>query len=140
MKTEFDNTEKGALNKTDVSSSVLEYNFPDKAKLQNEYLVKYGEQFLILNNLKVGHEVILEFPYEGVSQKYKSREMEKYTYKKKVKGILKIDEQGRLYAESLEDMQFYNYTSNGFSGRSRKSRYQPISKKSIVKFGTGFVF
>jgi len=134
------NAQVPQCDKTAVSSSVLEYNFPDKAKLQNEYLVKYGEQFLILNNLKVGDEVILEFPYEGVSQKYKSREMEKYTYKKKVKGILKIDEQGRLYAESLEDMQFYNYTSNGFSGRSRKSWYQPISKKSIVKFGTGFVF
>lgn len=135
-----ENNKNKALNKTDVSSSVLEYVYPNKEKLQNEYLVKFGQEFLKLNNLNIGDEVFMEFPYEGVSQKYKSREMEKYSYKKKVKGILKLDEQGRLFAESVEDLQFYNYTSNGFSGRNRKSWYQPISKKSIIKFGTGFVF
>jgi hypothetical protein len=120
-----------------VSSCLL---YPDKLKLQNEYLVKYGEEFLKLNNLKIGDEIEIEFPYEGISQKYKSREMEKFSYSKKMKGVLKLDERGRLFAESIEDMQFYNYTSNGFSGRSRKSWYQSISKKSAVFFGTGFVF
>ena len=114
----------------DISSAQMPQNpmlsvvYPDKVKLQNEYLVSYGKEFLRINNLKVGDEIDLEFPYEGVSQKYKSREMEKFSYKTTTRGILKLDDVGRLYAESIKDLVFYEYTSNGYSGRNRKSWYK----------------
>ncbi|MEP7198034.1 MAG: hypothetical protein ABI851_16060 [Saprospiraceae bacterium] len=119
---------------------ILAVVYPDKVKLQNEYLVNYGKEFLNINKLIVGDEIIMEFPYEGLSQKYKSREMEKFSYKKTIKGILKLDDIGRLYAESLDDLVFYEYTSNGYSGRQRKNWYKEVRKKSVVRFGTGFVF
>lgn len=122
------------------ANAVLSVVYPDKVKLQNEYLVNYGKEFLRINDLKVGDEIELDFPYEFVRQKYKSREMEKYSDKKTGKGILKLDDVGRLYAESLDDFVFYKYTSNGYTGRSRRSWYEEVRKKSVIRFGTGFVF
>jgi hypothetical protein len=123
-----------------IANAMLSVVYPDKVKLQNEYLVNYGKEFLRINCLKVGDEIELEFPYEFVRQKYKSREMEKYSGKKIGKGILKLDDAGRLYAESLDDFVFYNHTSNGYTGRSRRSWYEEVRKKSVIRFGTGFVF
>jgi len=68
---------------------------------------------LRINNLKIGDEIEIEFDYEKVSTRYKSREMDKYTYKKLAKGILKIDENGGLYAESIDNMIFYDYVKEG---------------------------
>lgn len=123
-----------------IANAVLSVVYPDKVKLQNEYLVNYGKEFLRINDLKVGDEIELEFPYEFIKQKYKSREMEKYSGKKIGKGTLKLDDVGRLYAESLDDFVFYKYTSNGYTGRSRRSWYEEVRKKSVIRFGTGFVF
>ena len=123
------------LGKTTVSDSFL---FPDKLRLQNEYLIKYGNEFLSLNNLKVGDIIDFEFPYEGIHQRFKSREMAKSTYKKTTKGILKKDDVGRLIVESVEDLPFYEYLSNAISGK--RSCYKLVNRKSIVKLGTGFVF
>ena len=117
-----------------------EYIHPNTSVLQTEYLVKYGQEFLRLNNLTVGQIAEFDFPYEKVSTKYKSRELEKYSYKKRVPGILKLDEHGRLYAESIDDLVFYEYESNNYSGRSRKSWYREVKKKSVINFGKGFIY
>lgn len=52
--------------------------------------------------------------------------------KKIGKGILKLDDAVRLYAESLDDFVFYNHTSNGYTGRSRRSWYEEV--KHIIHF------
>lgn len=117
-----------------------EYTMPNDLILKNEYLKNYGNEFLKLNNLKIGDEVEMNFSYEGISQGYKTREMSKYTYKQKAKGILKIDENGLLFAESLDNFPFYEYKNNNLSGRSRRNYYQEYKKKSIIKFGVGFIF
>lgn len=116
-----------------------DYIFPDKKDFQNKYLEMYGQQFLEMNNLKVGDEVEMEFPYEQTGRNYNSKEQVKYTYKKKAKGVLKLSETGMLYAESYEDMQFFHWVDNGRSGRSRRSWYQPMPRKSTIEFGTGFI-
>lgn len=117
----------------------MEYKLPDKLKLQNEYLKRYGEEFLLLNDLKVGDEVILDFNYQSIHTKYNSRELERFNNYKKAKGILKLDENGCLFAESIDDADFYVSKSNGFCGRSRRTWYQLERKKSIYKFGVGFI-
>ncbi len=118
----------------------VEYIMPNDKALKNEYLRSYGYEFLKLNNLQVGDEVEMDFPYEGVSSGYKTREMSKYTYKQNAKGILKLDENQLLYAESLDNFSFYEYKNNGLRGRSQRNYYQEYKKKSIIKFGVGFIF
>lgn len=117
----------------------MEYKYPDQKKLQLEYLKIFGEEFLKLNNLNIGDKVLLNFSYESIHTKYNSRELQKFTNYKESEGILKLDNDGVLYAESIEDANFYVSKSNGFSGRSYKSWYELKKKKSIVKFGTGFI-
>jgi hypothetical protein len=118
----------------------VEYKYPDKEKLQDEYLKKYGEEFLKLNNLKLGDIITIKFTYEEVKSQYKSRKLERYTSNKLANGILKSNEKGLLYAESIEDMEFYHHCSNGLSGRSNRTWYKKVMKKSIHKFGTGFIY
>lgn len=109
--------------------------FPDTKRLHSEFLVNYGKEFLKINNLNIGDEVDLEFDYEVTKSRYKSREIDKFTFKKLAKGVLKLDENGFLFAESIENMQFYEYTKNG-----RSYYYKQITKKSIKRFGTGFIY
>lgn len=108
---------------------------PDTKRLQSEYLVNYGKEFLRLNNLNVGDEIELAFDYEVTKTRYKSRELDKYTFQKNAKGILKLDDNGFLFAESLENMQFYEYTKD-----FRRYYYKSVMKKSIKRFGTGFIY
>lgn len=108
---------------------------PDTQKLQSEYLLNYGKEFLRLNNLNVGDEIELPFDYEVTKTRYKSRELEKYTFQKNATGVLKLDDTGFLYAESLENMQFYEHTRDG-----RRWYYRSVMKKSIKRFGTGFIY
>jgi hypothetical protein len=116
------------------------YLYPDKQQLENEYLKKYGEEFLKLNNLKVGDEVEMNFDYEGISSGYgRGAEPNKYTYKKLAKGILKITHLGLLYAESIENMPFFDWVNNNRTGRARRAWYQPNPKKSVIKFGVGYI-
>ena len=118
----------------------MEYILPDKTRLLTDYFKKYGEEFLKLNNLKVGDTTKLRFPYHTLHSKYHSRQMDKCTDYKEVAGILKIDQDGILYAESIDDMNFYFSRSNGLSGRSFKSWYELKRQKSIIKFGDGISF
>lgn len=108
---------------------------PDTKRLQTEFLVNYGNELLRINGLKVGDEIETEFEYEKTSTRYKSREIDKYTYKKLAKGILKIDDNSCLYAESIENMQFYEYVQE-----RRKYYYKSVMKKSIKRFGVGFIY
>lgn len=112
--------------------------YPNKDTLQKEYLRIYGEKFLLLNNLKVDDEIELLFPYERVSIPYKLRELCKYIYKMLCMGILKLDEDGCLYAESIDELDFYESRMKN-KGRNVVTEYWHKKKKSIVKFGTGFI-
>ena len=109
--------------------------FPDTKKLHIEFLKTYRDEFLKLNNLKVGDEIELEFDYEKLSSKYKSRELQTHTYQKVAIGILKLNEDGCLYAESINDFDFYNHVKV----RGNRYEYRKDSRKSIKKFGTGFI-
>jgi len=104
-----------------------------------DYLRMYKNEFLELNNLKIGDEIIWNFKYDTLRGRYKSREMDKFSAYEKSKGILKEDDNGVLFVESIKDYNFYNYTSNGLTGRSRKSWYQLEKKKAMNYFGTGYV-
>ena len=110
--------------------------FPDIKQLHIEFLRNYGNEFLKLNSLKVGDEIELEFDYDVLRSVYKSRERNKYNYKKLAKGILKLDENQCLIAESLDDFQFYHYI------QVRQGRYEWKSeiRKSIRRFGNGFIY
>ena len=117
----------------------MEYNLPNKEVLFNEFLKKYGDEFLRLNGLKIGDIVNLRFSYNILRSKYKSRQMERFTEYKKADGILKYDDNGALIAESLDDFDFYYSVSNGRSGRDYKSWYELKRGKSVYKFGIGFI-
>ena len=108
---------------------------PDRKKFETEFLINYGKQLLELNGLDIGDEIEIQFDYETVKSRYKSRELDKYTYQKLAKGILKTNEEGCLYAESLDDMVFYEYTRQG-----RKYYYKQVMRKSIKMFGVGFIY
>ncbi|MBP1165096.1 hypothetical protein JOE44_001980 [Chryseobacterium sp. PvR013] len=107
--------------------------FPDKKSLQKEYLLKYRDQFLKLNNLKVGDEITLDFTCNNLIGK------QIYLTSKITTGILKLDENGFLYAESSHNMPFYRQMDNGLSGRSKRSWFQRTDTKSKKYFGDGFI-
>lgn len=112
--------------------------FPDIKKLHIEFLINYGIEFLKLNCLKIGDEIELEFDYDVLRSVYKSREMNKYTWKKLAKGILKLDENGCLYAESIDNFTFYWHAP--IRPGSNKYAWHSKNTKSIKKFGTGFIY
>ncbi len=115
----------------------MNYIYPDQEQHRNEYLKRYGENFLQLNSLSVGDIVKIEFPYEGLSSNYKSNQQSRYRYNTVVEGVLKLDENGILFAESLIELQFYE---TKYKGNSLNSYYHPVKKKSIVYFGTGVIY
>jgi len=108
-------------------------------KLDSRILLIVKDEVLKLNKLKVGDHIIWNFRYDTTRQAYKSRKMEKYSANEESEGVLKADEDGFLFVESLKDYSFYNYTSNGLTGRSRKEWYQREMRKSINYFGVGFI-
>lgn len=114
------------------------YLYPDKDKLNLEFRKNYGEEFLKLNGLKIGDIVEISFKYQTCYRGYKNEQFTS-SWERIEKGILKYDENMCLYAESIEKMPFYDYESNGKRGKSEKRIpvYRP--RKSIVKFGTGFI-
>lgn len=59
-----------------------------------------------------------------------------FTTEKKAKGILRIDEEGCLYAESIDNFTFYNH----IQVRGGKYAWQSQNRKSIKRFGTGFIY
>ncbi len=104
----------------------MEYKEPSQELLMDEYFIKYSQEFLKLNNLHVGNEVEMNFRYEVLRPKINSSDFEKYTFRKNAKGILKLDSKRALFAESFEDMDFYE---------NRKGKYVLIKKKSVIKIG-----
>ena len=115
------------------------YQFPNTAQLQTEYRIKFKEQFLALNNLKVGDTILWEFRYETVRTNYGGRGQSRFSMEKVCEGVLKEDSSGCLYAESIESLPFYWLTNNGLSGRSRREWYATEKRPSIHQFGTGFI-
>jgi len=110
--------------------------FPD---IKKQILELYKVEFLKLNNLNIGDELEVNFSYHKLHPKYRSSKMERITHKKKAIGILKEDVSG-LYVESKDKFQFYEFTSNGLTGRQRKEWYKSIMKPSIFKIRGGLSF
>jgi myo-inositol-hexaphosphate 3-phosphohydrolase len=69
---------------------------------------------------------------------HEKRQSSKVTFTVHTDGILKEDERGALIAESLEDFTFYRLKTETIRGRN-KEIYEKICRKSIYKFGTGFI-
>ena len=111
------------------------YLLPDEKELNSFYLKKYGEEFLKLNNLKVGDRIRTAFTYEVVTQIPRSKGKEKRKHKKIADGILKIDERGMLYAESDELMSFYTVSFDFYNRKIFNLKKQ----KSKIKLGAGFI-
>ena len=106
----------------------MNYKFPDSEAMKHQALLKYKEEFLKLNDLKIGDKVTLDFPYHRV-YKEPRKEPNRVTWEKQAEGILKEDEQGYLYAESLENMDFYR-----FDNHFRRPEYKLEKRKSVFKF------
>ena len=111
------------------------YLLPDEKELNSFYLKKYGEEFLKLNNLKVGDRIRTAFPYEVVTQIPRSKGKEIREHKKIADGILKLDERGMLYAESDELMSFYTISFDFYNRKIFNHKQQ----KSKIKLGAGFI-
>lgn len=109
---------------------------PDTKQSHIEFLVNYGNKILELNNLNVGDEIEIEFDYDVLRSQYKSRERSRFNFKKLAKGILKLDENNCLIAESIDDFDFWTYTQI----RSNKYEWKLDRRKSIKRFGTGFIY
>jgi len=106
----------------------MNYFFPQTKEIKRQMRIKYGEEFLRMNNLKVGDKVTLEFPYEKVYNQPRVG-MSRVTFKKEAEGILKLDENGFLYAESLENFSFYQLQTD-----KKKDYYKHSQRKSIFHF------
>lgn len=105
-----------------------------KPNLTKEYLLRFKDEFLKMNNLKIGDSILWEFQKQSLHQAYNRREMNRVTFYEKSKGVLKEDENGLLYTESLKDFKFYK--SKLVKG---KTTYVGETRKSIHYFGEGFI-
>lgn len=110
-----------------------EYLTPDKNKIKHEIKIKFKDEFLSLNNLKIGDLVILPFDFQRV-YKEPRKQPNTVTWTQMENGILKEDKDGYLYAESLKDMQFYRLNTD-----SKREFYESYYKKSIYRFSIGFI-
>lgn len=118
----------------------MNYKSPDVDKLRAEYLLSYKEEFLSLNNLKIGDTVVARFMLEEIHRKDRGSGMDKITFGRNAEAILKEDENGFLYAESTEEYHFYSLTSSGHYGRrGYKEWYKSEKRKAIHKYGSGFI-
>lgn len=106
--------------------------FPD---MVISFLLSYKEEFLRTNRVKVGDSIKVQFYYEILRPKYRGSGSNKYTERKIADGILKEDNQGVLYVESVEDLQYYELKTNGLSGRSRREWYDKVRRKGIKIIG-----
>ncbi|RLD37062.1 MAG: hypothetical protein DRI74_07655 [Bacteroidetes bacterium] len=107
--------------------------------IKEKVLELYKKEFLKLNHFKIGDELEVNFTYQQLHPKYNSRKMERFNHRRIAKGILRENEDG-LYVESIDDFEFYEFTSNGLTGRARKDWYKQISKKAIFKIRCGLSF
>lgn len=106
--------------------------------LQSEYLLMIKECILKENDLKIGDRILWEFDHDIIRSGYKRGTQAKYNIKKLCEGILKEDENGFLYAESIEDLDFYQSKyKNEF--KMTGHYYKLVKKKSKHYFGSGWV-
>ena len=118
---------------------IKEIKKPELPNLKEKVLKMAKDEFLKLNNLEVGDHIIWNFRYDTLRSAYKSREINKYSAHEESEGVLKVDENGYLFVESLKEYAFHNRISNGLSGRSRREWYQREMRKSKHYFGVGFI-
>jgi len=90
------------------------------------------------NNLNVGDKILWDFKYEVVRSGYKRGEMNKYSVSKLCEGVLKVDNNGFLYTESVDELEFHETAYRDIA--MKKSYYKRVMKKSIHYFGTGFIY
>jgi len=112
----------------------MNYKLPDKEEIKKQILLKYKDEFLSINNLKIGDLVTLEFPYQRVYKEPRKQE-NTVTWNKTAEGILKEDENGYLYAESLDLFDFYRWNDDN----KRRPFYKLERRKSVFKFRLGFI-
>jgi hypothetical protein len=106
-----------------------------KPNIKNKIIKMYNDAFLKVNNLKIGDVVDdVNFYFHKLHTVYKSTRLEKVNHYKKCKAVLKVDNENRLYYESVDDLIFYELKSNGLTGRSYRERYVRRERKGIVKF------
>ena len=111
---------------------------PKIPSLKKEYLLMVKDAVLKENKLNVGDKILWKFNYQIVRSGYKRGEMNRYSESKICDGILKVDNNGFLYAESVEDLEFYD--SEYRNKISLKGHYyKKVMRKSIHYFGTGFI-
>lgn len=116
-------------------SDIFKPEIPD---LKNKYLLMLKDSILKNNNLEIGDKILWEFSYQSIKSGYKRGEINRYDYKKLCKGVLKEDENGLLFAESIDDLEFY--VSEYRNKISQKGHYyRKIMKKSIHYFGEGYI-
>lgn len=113
--------------------------YPDTTELKKQYNLQYKEMFLKENDLKVGDEITCEFDYDVLRPRYRKPGSDKFNFRKEGKGILKEDENGFLYAESIDLFSFYYHADNGIFGRGRREWYIEEKKKAIRKFYNSFL-
>lgn len=113
----------------------MKYKLPD---IKDEYFRLYRDKFLSMNNLKVGDDVIIPFNYHIVRNSYKNK-IERHNRTKECVATLKVDDNGRLYAESHDKLDYYHLENNGLTGRSRREWYARKRRNGIYKFGQGWL-
>jgi hypothetical protein len=112
---------------------------PEIPNLKNDILIMVKNEFLKLNNLKIGDSILWNFRYEELKSQYRKREMARVSFNEESEGILKESEEGFLFVESVNNYSFYTHTWNGRSGRQSKYNYVRAMKKATHFFGTGFI-
>lgn len=113
---------------------------PKMPDIQGKMFKLIGAEFLKKNNLKLGDHILWDFRFQTLRGKYKSREMSRYSAYEESEGVLREDENGFLYVESIKKYKFYTYVNNELSGRHKKSWYKSEERHSKHYFGTGFIF
>lgn len=110
---------------------------PTVPELKEEYLLMVKEAILKENNLKVGDHILWNFNYQVVRSGYKRGEMNRYGASKVCEGILKENDEGFLYVESIENLEFHDTAYR--DAAMKKSYYKRVMRKSTHYFGTGFI-
>ena len=110
---------------------------PIVPNLKSEILIMVKNEFLKLNNLKIGDSIIWNFRYDTLRSQYKGG-MASYGANEESEGILKENKDGFLYVESVKEYSFYTHKWNQRSGRQSRHNWERTMRKAQHFFGTGF--
>jgi len=111
---------------------------PKMPDLKSDILIMVKERFLKHNDLDIGDNVIWNFRYDTLRSQYKGG-MACYGANEESEGVLKVNEDGFLFVESLKDYSFYTDKWNGRTGRQSRHNWERTMKKATHFFGTGFI-